>query len=187
MEQFILDTRALKDVLTQSSVAGTRAYNLPTDILFDLRVAYNGIALIRTSEFELDKTYYNDFSLSNGTPNSYYVDLDPNNQKFYLYPTPPSAITNGIVMEYIKIPPVLSSDSSVPFDGHTLMTPYHDAIVYWASSYLIDGNMTQANLFNKREWQKEYNKRVTDCIETFKDLEFSKPIRMRGGRYFKGL
>lgn len=186
-EQFVLDTRALKDVLTQSSAAGTRAYNLPTDILFDLRVAYNGVAIQRTSEFELDTTFYNDFTQQTGTPSKYYVDLDPNNQKFYLFPTPTIAVTNGIVMEYVKLPPVLSSDSSVPFDGHTLMTPYHAAIVYWASAYLVDSNMTQQNLFNKREWQKEYEKLVNDCAETFKDLEFTKSHRMTGGRYFKGL
>lgn len=187
MEQFVLDTRALKDVATTSSVAGTRAYSLPSDIMFDLRLAYNGVEIPRTSQFDLDNTYFNDWSQQTGTPTSYYVDLDPNNQKLYLFPTPSTAVTNGIVLEYVKIPPTLSGDSSVPFDAHTLMTPYHAAIVYWVSAYLVDSNMTQENLFNKREWQKEYQKLVNNCVENFKDLEFTKSNRMRGGRYFKGL
>lgn len=169
-------------------MAGTRAYALPADILFDLRATYNGIALVRSSEFELDKVYYNDWTTQTASqPTNYYVDLDPNNQKLYLFPSPTTAVTNGIVLEYVKIPPTLSGDSSVPFDSHTLMTPYHNAIVYWAASYLIDSNMTQQNLFNKREWQKEYAKLVNQCVELFKDLEFSKPARMRGGRVFRGL
>lgn len=183
-----MDTRALKDVLAINAVSGTRSYSLPTDILFDLRATFNGIAMVRTSEFDLDKQYYGDWSQQTSSqPGFYYVDLDPNNQKIYIFQSPTVSLTGGINLEYVKIPPVLSSDASVPWDGHTLLTPYHNAIVYWASSYLIDADMSQQNLFNKREWQKEYNKLVNACVETFKDLEFSKPMRIRGGRYFKGL
>ena len=50
-EQFVLDTKCLIDVDTDSIVAGTRSYDLPSDILDTVRVAVNGIKMERTSEY----------------------------------------------------------------------------------------------------------------------------------------
>jgi hypothetical protein len=185
-ERFILDTRALVDTSTGTCVDGTSEYSLPTDVLDITRLAHKGIRLRRMSKFDLDIQLQSDWSDDTGTPRSYFVDLDPNNKVYRVYPTPQAADAGAnLTIEYIKIPPALSADSSVPFDGHTLMTPYHMAIVYFAAAELLKQNPDEARIAKIRLYQKEYEILVAQCRETFKAMSDTVPLRMRGGRYFK--
>jgi len=189
-EQFVLDTRALVDVHTDSIVAGTSEYSLPTDVLDITRLAISGKILERSSAFDLDlDTGFQDWTDDEGTPCRYYVDLDPNNKKVRIYPKPqaPDAGTNNLRIEYVKIPPSLSSDSSVPLDSHTLLAPYHDALAYWAAADLLKIRPTEQDLVMVRAHTGQYEEIVSQCIETFKRLGKRAPARMRGGRYHKGL
>lgn len=192
-EQFVLDTRVLVDSQTETVVAGTSEYSLPSDVLDIIRVAHRGIRLQRLSKFELDNLYQSDWSDDEGTPHSYYVDLDPNNKKLRLFPVPKAADAGAnLVEEWVKIPPTLSSDASVPFDGHTLLVPYHMALAYKAASEFLKVELQnnpngQGVLATIREYEREYNRLVSHCIETFKHLGETSPMRFRGGRYHKGL
>lgn len=183
-EQFVLDTKCLIDVDLDSIVAGTRSYDLPTDILDTVRVAVNGVKMERTSEYELDVLNNQDWSAYTGTPAKYYVDLDPNNKKLIFDRIPESgdAGTDNLVHEYIKLPPALSSDSSVPLDSHTLLAAYHDAIAYGAAASLLNIQPDQSALVMISQYEKKYSKHVDHCIENFKNLGNQSPINIYRGR-----
>lgn len=182
-EMFVLDTKCLKDVSTITIVSGTNSYALPTDILDVMRVAHKNLKLERLSEYELDVIFNADWTVTTGTPTKYYIDLDPNNQKIILYPIPQSADAGAnLTIEYIKIPPTLSSDSSVPLDSHTLLIPYHDALAYWAAASLLSILPDQAALVEMGQYMKKYDEYVEHCINTFKGLEQSRPINIYYGR-----
>lgn len=183
-ERFVLDTRVLTDNTTGSIVSGTSEYALPSDVLDIKRLAVNGIELERISKFQLDLENSGDWSTTAGTPKRFYVDLDPNNQKYRLHPIPQDGDvgTNNIAIEYIKIPPTLSADASVPLDGHTLLTPYHNAIAYWAAKELLTINPSQENIARYTAYQKKYDDLVSHCIETFKHLAENERWRFRSIR-----
>jgi hypothetical protein len=186
-ERFVLDTRALTDNTTDTAVADQQEYPLPADCLDIKRLAHKGVLLTRKSKFDLDIAIWADWSQTKGTPHYYYVDLDSNNKKYGLYPVPQGGDAGAnLALEYVKIPPVMTSDSDVPFDSHTLLTPYHMAIAYWAAADLLRQDPSQANALKIAEYEKQYEKLVSDCIETFKDLAETRPMRMGGGRYFRG-
>lgn len=169
-------------------VSGTSEYALPTDCLDIVRVAHKGIKLRRISKFELDSLLTGDWTADTGTPESYIVDRDPNNQKLILYPIPQSDDAGAnLVEEWIKIPPTLSSDSSVPLDGHTLLSPYLPALAYKAAEYLLYVQPTTESVEMAAKYEKEYRKLSAQCIDTFNGMAQTTPVRMRGGRYFKGI
>lgn len=188
-ERFVLDTRVLVDVSTDSIVAGTTEYSLPSDVLDVSRVTANSRLIQRTSELDLDiDSGLQDWTDDEGRPYRYYVDLDPNNKKLRLFPEPQSddAGSNNLRIEYVKIPPSLSSDSSVPLDSHTLLVPYHDALAYLAAADLLKIQPSQQSVVMVNSYEKEYRDLVSHCIETFKNLADQKPMRFRGGRYYRG-
>ena len=188
-ERFVIDTNVLKDVnSTITTVAGTASYDLPTDILDVMRVSHKNIKLTRKSKYDLDVESGTDWSEDTGTPQSYYIDLDPNNKKIVLYPIPEGSDAGAnLIIEYVKIPPTLDTDAAVPFDGHTLMAPYSMAIAYWASSKLLLIRPDQQALVMSSGYEKQYRELVADCIDRFKQMYETAPMRMRGGRYHKGL
>jgi len=186
-EQFVLDTRALVDSTTATPITDQQEYALPSDVLDINRLAHRGLELQRISKFDLDFYSSQDWTADKGTPKYYYVDLDPNNKKYGLYPIPQGedAIASSLVIEYIKIPPVLSSDSSVPLDSHTLMIPYHMALAYYAARQLLLADPTQENIVKAVAYGREYETFVTKCINVFRHLSETQPLRFKGGRYFK--
>lgn len=147
-------------------------------------MAHKGLDLKRISKFELDRYTQQDWTDDKGTPRYYYVDLDPNNKKYGLYPIPKDADAGAnVAIEYIKIPPSLSADSSVPLDSHTLLAPYHDALAYKAAANLLEIYPTQETIVMAEKYEAKYKDYVSHCIETFKGLSITQPVRMRGGRY----
>jgi hypothetical protein len=182
-EQFVLDTRCLKDVFSITIVAGTSEYDLPSDIFCVLRAAHQGKKIESISAYELDILYNSDWTSLEGTPTKYYVDLDPNNKKLRFFPTPAAADAGAnTTLEYIKIPPALSADASIPLDGHTLLTPYHDALGYWAAASLMGILPDQGALVMISRYQREYQNLVDKCIETFKSMGEQLPINIYRGR-----
>lgn len=187
-ERFILDTRALTDNVTDTSVAGTQEYALQSDVLDIKRIAHNGIQLIRQSKFDIDLMRQANWSSDTGTPKWYYVDLDPNNKKYGVYPIPQAGDAGAnLAVEYIKIPPTLSADGSVPLDGHTLLAPYCNALAYWAAKELLIINPTQERLVKITQFTRMYEDLVSHCIETFRHLAEPQQWRMRSVREGKGL
>lgn len=188
-ERFVLDTRVLRDAISDTSVAGTAEYNLPSDVLNIVWMAHKGLKLTRISKADL--FFYKSadrWDDDSGTPRYYYVNLDPNDQQYGLFPIPTAADAGANISgEYLKMPPVLSSDSSVPFDGHTLLIPYHNALAYFAAKELLIINPTQEGLVKVDAYKKRYSDEVSHCIETFKHMEQSQGWRLVGGRYHKGL
>ena len=183
-EAFVLDTRCLKDVASSSIVAGTYEYNLPSDIFIPLRVAHEGIKLESISAYELDLLFNSDWTDDEGTPTRYFIDLDPNNKKIRLFPIPQAGDvgTNNLTLEYVKIPPTLSADASVPLDGHTLLTPYHDAIAYLAAASLLNIQPDQQALVMIGQYEKKYMALVDKCIEMFRGMGEQRPINLYRGR-----
>lgn len=185
---FVLNTRVLRDSTTDTSVAGTQEYALPSDVMDLVRMAHKGVELGRISKADLDFYHSDRWDQLNGTPTKFYVDLDPNNKKYGLYPIPESGDAGAnVAIEYVKIPPTLTSDASVPLDGHTLLIPYHNCLAERAAFKLLENQPSQENLVKMQTFQKAYEDAVSHCIETFKHLEQSQGWRFKGGRYHKGL
>jgi len=188
-ERFVVDTRCLINSSSTSVVAGTAEYSLPTDILDIERVTHNGIELTRMSKADFDFYTNRNWASDQGRPERYYVDLDPDNKKIGLYPKPQAADagSSNLIIDYVQIPTELSSDSSTPFNSHTLLTPYHMAIVYWAAKELLNADMTPENQVKARQYMKEYEDLVAHCVNLFRSMKQSSPMRLKGGRYYKGL
>lgn len=162
---------------------GTSEYSLPSDIFAVLRVAHKGIKIESVSAYELDVLHNEDWTDDEGTPTKYYVDLDPNNKKLRLFPIPQAGDAGAnLTLEYIKIPPALSADASVPLDGHTLLTPYHDAIAYGAAMSLLNILPDQASIVMIGQYEKEYVRLVDKCIEFFRGMGEQRPINIYRGR-----
>jgi len=187
-ERFVLDTRVLRDSTTDTSVDGTQEYALPSDVMDIVRVAHKGVELRRISKADLDFYTTERWDDDSGTPLYYYVDLDPNNKKYGLYPIPTGADAGAnVAIEYVKIPPTLSTDSSVPLDGHTLLVPYHNALAYFAAKELMVTDPSRENSARVGAYAKRYSDEVSHCIETFKHMEQSEGWRLKGGRYHKNI
>ena len=187
MEMFVEDTRALTDVQSFSVVAADNSYALSTDTLDIIRVTHNGLPLQRMSKFDLDSKTGTNWSITTGTPINYYVDYTSTNKDIILYPTPQGgdAGTNNLILEYLKVPPTLSSDSSVPLNSQSLLQPYSMALAYQAATFFLRSST------DPKDWQKAsifnalYQEQVDLCREIFRPLNESEPRRLRGGRYFR--
>lgn len=188
-EQFVEDTQALTDTQSFSVVAGTNAYALSTDTMDILRVGLNGVKLRRYAKFDLDILTNGNWSVTTGTPVAYYVDYTSTNKNLTLYPIPTSgdAGTSNLVVEYVKVPPTLSSDSSTPLNSQTLLQPYLMALAYYAASEFLSADNDPQKWIKADRYKKMYRDKVSDCREIFVALSDTVPMRMRGGRYFKGL
>lgn len=187
MEQFVEDSRALTDVQSFSIVSGTRTYALATDTMDIIRVAHNGLPLLRMSKFDLDAMTKTDWTQTSGTPRKYYVDFTSTTKNIVIYPNPQGGDsgTNNLVLEYLKVPPVLSGDSSILLNSQVLLNPYLMAVAYHAAAYFLEASQDPKGWANAKIYRNNYEGYVSDCRETFGSLNQSEPRRMRGGRYFK--
>lgn len=191
--RFVLDTRCLRTNTAHNVQAGTREYSLPSDLLFIERVTLNGIELRQIDRKDVDFYTNSNWATQTGTPTYYYADLNPgasgDGYELGLIPIPTAndAGSSNLTIEYTRHPPALSSDSSVPFSAHELLYPYHTAIAYGAAADFLRSDPTPENMAKIREFEREYEKLVTHCINYFRSMYQSKPLRIKGGRYFKGM
>lgn len=188
-EQFVEDTRALTDLQNFSIVAGTNTYALATDTLDIIRVSHNGIMLRRYGKFDLDLLTHGNWAIITGTPTRYFVDYTSTTKNLVVTPIPQAgdAGTNNLVVEYVKVPPVLSSDSSQPLNAQVLLQPYLMALAYHGAAQLLVASTNPQDWEKGKNMMRLYQGKVNECIETFKNLAETMPMRMRGGRYFAGL
>lgn len=101
----------LESVYSTNIVVGTDAYGYPPDFIKEQRVTVNGYKVKRTTKQGLD-VLYADRAVSpvNGTALFYFHY----NRKFNLYPKPDVAITNGLVVWYIRNAAVLTAVGQTP-------------------------------------------------------------------------
>ena len=148
-----------------------------------MRVSHNGLKLESISAYELDVLLNSNWADDAGTPDKYYVDLDPNNKKIRPYPIPEAAdVSSALVLEYLKIPPALAADADVPLDGHTLLTPYHDALAYYAAASLLNILPDQAAMVMIGRYEEKYRKLVDECINYFRSMGEQRPMNIYRGR-----
>ena len=140
-------------------------------------------------KFDLDIQTGADWTQTSGTPTSYYVDITSTSRVLTLYPKPTSGDvgTNNLVVEYVKVPPTLSSDSSAPLNAQVLLQPYLMALAYFSARDFLIASDDPKDWTKAGQYDKLYKDFVANCIETFKAMQETVPMRMRGGRYFKGL
>ena len=181
-EQFVADTRCLRDTQTFSLVAGTSTYALSTDTLDVVRVGITGKSpLKKFSKFDLDLVVGGDWSTTNGTPKNFYVDTSSTNKNLTVYPNPTSADagTNNMVVDYVKVPPIMSSDSSSPLNGQVLLQPYLDAIAYYAAAQILYASNNPQDWTKASIMGKQYERISSQCIELFNDMYETTPLRLR--------
>ncbi len=187
MEQFVEDTKALTDTQSFSIVSGTNTYALLADTLDILRVSLNGLPKLRMSKFDLDVKTSVNWAATAGTPNQYFVDFTSTNKNLTLYPIPQGSDvgTNNLVVEYIKVPPVLTADSDLLLNSQVLLNSYLMAIPYHAAAFFLESTNDPKNWANAKIYRNNYENYVSDCKETLVSLRQTETRRMRGGRYFK--
>lgn len=181
-EKFVSDTRALRDTQSFSIVAGTNTYDLSTDTFDIARVGLTGKGVLkRIGKFDLDLLIGGSWQTVNGTPSSYYVDVSSTNKKLTLYPIPQSADagTNNLVVDYVKVPPVMASDSDAPLNGQTLLQPYLDALAYFAASQILYASNNPTDWTKANVMIKQYDSKATECITLFNDLSETTPLRLK--------
>lgn len=181
-EKFVSDTRCLRDVLSLNIVAGTSRYTLNTDTFDVVRVGISGRSpLKKISEFDLDMYVGGDWSSTNGSPSHYYVDTNLINKHVTLYPIPQAsdAGTSNLIIEYVKVPTVMASDSSYAFDGQGLLNPYIDGIIFYAASQILFASNNPADWTKANIMIKQYDSKVTECITLFNDLSETTPMHLR--------
>lgn len=105
-------TECLEGSYSINSVAGTMGYALPTDFFKDIRVTYDGMPMRKTTQGYMDTFWagHEKTPVSQGTPIFYYFFAGQIN----IYPAPAANLTNGIVLNYVKIPAVLTGSAQTP-------------------------------------------------------------------------
>lgn len=187
-EKFVEDTKALTDLLTITTVGGTAAYALNTDTIDLYRVTHKNIPLIRTSKSELDFLTGVDWTLTNGTPTRFYIDYTSTTKNINLYPNPQSSDAGAnLIVEYVKLPPTMSTDIASPFNSQVLLNLYSESIAYYAAYQFLKASPNPADWQKGDQYKIMYDAQVSNCQEIFKRLNRVKPTRFRGGRYFKGM
>ena len=183
--QFCLDTWALfKDAPTITVVDGTASYDLPSDFIREKLVTHKGLKLDPISRGTL--LFYSkseDWTTRNGTPTRFNIDPEEARKKILLYRNPTGADAGAnLVLTYYPSPAAMSSDSSTPFNGSSLMAPFHVAVPAFSAHELLgflkstpEGEAKRANFW------KEYQDKIADAISSYGNTK-SESLRMKGGR-----
>lgn len=181
-EKFVSDTRSLRGTQTFSIVDGTSTYVLSTDTFDIVRVGLSGKGILkRMGKFDMDLLIGGDWSTTTGTPRSYYINLSSTSKDLVVYPIPTSsdAGTNNLVVETVAVPTVMSSDSSLPLNGQTLLQPYLDAIPFYAAAQLLYASNNPIDWQKANVMMKQYEGKTTECITLFNDLMETVPLRLK--------
>lgn len=194
VEQFAVDTKAFLRNGSYSVVAARRGYTVGTGLIGINRVTLNNIDLIKTSIKELDNLTSSNWLTVSGTPTHYYIQNElgtGGDRTVNLYPIPTAADvgTDNLIVTLINLPDAMSDDEDYPFTYSSTVNPlfdhYNDAVAYLAAANLLDMNITPENATKANNYLKRYDKYVTDCINNLRNL--TQTMRLRGGRYYKGL
>lgn len=133
--------------VTFSTVADTKSYALPTDLVAIRRLEHysttdnSEVTQIPQGDFpEIERKGYYPYA-DTGKPIRYIVV----GTNFYLLPVSDAAYTMRLYYEYS--PSALSGDSSTPSSP----SDFHDMIAYWASALALPKN-GEDNSEMKRQW-----------------------------------
>lgn len=118
-------TECLEGSYSINAVAGTMGYVLPTDFFKDIRVTYDGQPLRKVTHSYMDIFFsgYEKVPITQGTPVFYYFFTG----KINVYPSPSANLTNGIVLNYVKTPAILTGSAQtpeIPDEFHGNLTTY---------------------------------------------------------------
>jgi len=190
-ETFVEDTHCLISTTPLTVVSGTRTYTLTSTYVLDIiRVSMSPYGVLRrVGEYDLDQMYPGqDYSLVTGQPQYYFYDATGTTNLLTLFPIPTAAY-NGLTLsvQYIVEPTAMSSDSDLPFNSQVALNPYISAIAYNTAAQLLVADNDPNKRTKAKDYIDFYKQSVSECIETFNALRETTPMRMRGGRYFKGL
>lgn len=94
-----------------SIVVGTDQYAYPTDFIKEQRVLVNGLKLTRLTLQSIDMLFPDRVSTPVSGNALYYYHWQ---RKLNLYPIPGTAITNGLVMWYVRYATVLTASGQTP-------------------------------------------------------------------------
>lgn len=189
MDEWNMEAAILKDAVTLTVVDGQTEYAISgltgTPIRFD-RVTHKGIELSRRDKAWFDLYASDDWTDDVGTPTQYYINVsDPDEQNILLYPVPQAADAGAnLVVEYVKRQDTLTGLTDVPFNGNTLLYPYHHGLAYRTSAHLLLRDPSQENLVKSSGYLRTSNNILGHVIEVFKSAEKEAPLRLRGGRYW---
>lgn len=188
--QFAMDTKCtFKDMATQTIVAGTAAYPLPADFMWEKMVLLNGLMLPPKSRLELARTNSGSrWDQLTGTPRSYNIDPDLARQQILLVPIPQAndalAGQNDLQMTYFALPAAMVAQTDSPLNNNPLLYQYHMGIAAWAASYLLmTEDMTEAIGAKIKKLTDMYNDYVSQASDQFKNT-VSEPLRSRGVRNY---
>lgn len=169
-QQFAMDSKALYKDSAIVMVAGTAAYDLPTDFMYEKAVTLNGIELKPISRATLEAKKTSDrWDDDQGTPKYFIIDPEEARKKITLYPKPDSTDDGtSIVLTYYPVPATMSSDSTLPLNGSTLMVQFHIGLAAYAAWLLLsfltqtpEISQKRADLFNT------YKSKIDEAIQTF--------------------
>jgi hypothetical protein len=104
-------TEFLKTSTTISVVANTAEYALPADFIVEKRATLSGTSL-RHSTLELLDQLDVGKDVAGNTDSPYFFYIWGN--KVGLYPTPSTAVVNGLKIWYVQAPTLLAADGDVP-------------------------------------------------------------------------
>ena len=112
----------LEGVQSQSIVAGTEAYNYPTDFIKEQALKVDGIKLSRLTLPSIDMLYPDRAADTyRGSPLYYFH----HNRQFKLYPLPATSGTNNLVVWYIRYATTLTAGGNTP----EIPSIYHEDLV----------------------------------------------------------
>lgn len=178
--QFSVDSKALYKDSAIVMVAGTAAYNLPTDFMYEKAVTLNGIELKPISRATLEAKKTSDrWDDDQGTPKYFIIDPEEARKTITLYPKPDSTDDGtSIVLTYYPVPATLSSDSSIPLNGSTLMVQFHIGLAAYAAWLLLSFLTQTPEIAQKRaDLFNTYKAKIDEAIQTFGNTK-SEPLSM---------
>lgn len=179
-QQFAQDSKALYKDSAIVMVAGTAAYDLPTDFSYEKAVTLNGIELKPISRATLEAKKTSDrWDDDRGTPKYFIIDPEEARKTITLYPKPDSTDDGtSIVLTYYPVPATISSDSTSPLNGSTLMVQFHIGIAAYAAWLLLSFLTQTPEIAQKRaDLFNTYKAKIDEAIQTFGNTK-SEPLSM---------
>ena len=187
IRDIVLRTKCLRETGTDSVVAGTQEYALPSGYIDMIRVTLDGEELVYVDKKELDMESGIDWTTKSGTPTRYYIDIDPDNSRVGLVPNPDASGSSNLKYFFVKNPTDLSGSTDIPFNNDTvttsnLLVPHHMTIVYGAAAMCLEDSISDPGTIAKLN---EYLSKYEEGIRKIYDI-FNNPTdrlwTMKGGR-----
>lgn len=136
--ELALHNNLLQARAVASSLKGQAEYTLPLDVLTIRSIRYDGLKLQPISAQEAEERIQD--TSQTGTPTHFWAW----SQRITLYPTPDSAITDGLQIFYSRHPSTVAVATDIP----ELPAQYHNRIVEYClkMAYELDENWTAAQV-----------------------------------------